>query len=105
MDDLATAKQFFFEGLRLLEANDLSAAENQFARSLEIIPDRVSTLNNLSVIKIKLKKFAEAGTLARKVIALEEKSPEAWLNLGIALTATQHHEEALGAYEWAVNGN
>jgi Tfp pilus assembly protein PilF len=105
MDDLETAKQFFFEGLRLLEANDFTAAENQFARSLEIIPDRVSTLNNLSVIKIKLKKFAEAGALARKAIALEDKSPEAWLNLGIALTATQRHEQALQAYDRALNGN
>ena len=88
MPDFETAKRLFFEGLHFLEANDLEAAEARFARSLEIIPERVSTLNNLSAVKIKLSKFAEAEDLARKAVALEEKSPEAWSNLGLALTAT-----------------
>jgi Tfp pilus assembly protein PilF len=105
MDDLETAKQFFFEGLQFLEANDFQAAEMQFARSLELIPDRVSTLNNLSAVKIKLNKFAEAEALARKAVALEDKSPEAWLNLGIALNATERREEALQFYDRALNGN
>ena len=105
MDDFETAKQFFFEGLHLLEANNLQAAEEQFARSLKLVPDRVSTLNNLSAVKIKLKQFVEAGELARKAIALEDKSQEAWSNLGIALTAMDRHEEALQACDRALNGN
>jgi tetratricopeptide (TPR) repeat protein len=105
MDDFETARQFFFEGLRLLEAKDFQAAEIQFARSLELVPNRVSTLNNLSVIKIRLKKYAEAEELALKAIALEDKSPEAWSNLGTALTATKRHEEALQAYDRALNCN
>ena len=105
MDDFETAKQFFLEGLRLLEANDLQSAEDKFARSLEIIPNRVSTLNNLSAVKLKLNKFVEAEELALKAIALDEKSPEAWTNLGIALTAMKRHEEALLASDRALNGN
>ncbi len=105
MNDFETAKQFFLEGLRLLESNHFQAAEKQFARSLELIPDRVSTLNNLSAIKIKLKQFAEAEQFALKAIALENKSPEAWSNLGIALTAMERHEEALQACDRALNGN
>jgi tetratricopeptide (TPR) repeat protein len=105
MNDFETAKQFFFEGLRHLEANDFQAAEIKFAQSLELIPDRVSTLNNLSAIKIKLKKFTEAEDLARKAIALEAKSPEAWSNLGIALNATERREEALQACNRALDYN
>jgi tetratricopeptide (TPR) repeat protein len=105
MDDFEAAKQFFFEGLQLLEANNFQAAEMQFARSLELVPDRVSTLNNLCAVKIKLKKFAEAEEFALKAIALEDKSPEAWSNLGIALTAMERQEEALQAYDRALNGN
>lgn len=105
MDDFETAKQFFFEGLHLLEANNLQAAEEQFARSLKLVPDRVSTLNNLSAVKIKLKQFVEAGELARKAIALEDKSQEAWSNLGIALAGMNCHEEALQACDRALNGN
>jgi Flp pilus assembly protein TadD/glutathione synthase/RimK-type ligase-like ATP-grasp enzyme len=105
MDDFETAKQFFIEGLQLLEAKNYQAAEIQFTRSLEIISDRVSTLNNLSAIKIKLKKFAEAEEFALKAIALEDKSAEAWSNLGIALAATERHEEALRAYDRALDCN
>ena len=105
MDDFETAKQLFFGGLQLLEANNYQAAEIQFARSLELMPDRVSTLNNLSAVKIKLKQFAEAEEFALKAIALEDKSPEAWSNLGIALTATERHEEALQACDRALNSN
>jgi Flp pilus assembly protein TadD len=105
MDDFETAKQFFVEGVRLLEANNFQAAEMQFARSLELVPDRVSTLNNLSAIKIRLNKFTEAEDLALKAIALEDKSSEAWLNLGMALTAMKRHEKALQAYDRAVNRN
>ena len=54
MPDFETARNLFFEGLRFLEANDLQAAETRFARSLEIIPERVSTLNNLSAINALL---------------------------------------------------
>jgi len=105
MNDFETAKQFFFEGLRLLEANNLPAAEKQFARSLELIPERVSTLNNLSAIKIKLGKFVEAEQFALKAIALDDKSPEAWSNLGIALAATGRLEEALQTCDRALNCN
>src|SRR6185369_4860535 len=42
---------------------------------------------------------------ARKAIALEDKSPEAWSNLGIALSAMERQEEALQACDQALNGN
>ena len=88
MVDIETAKRLFLEGLRLLEANNLPAAEISFARSLELVPDRVSILNNLSAVKIKLGKFTEAEACARKAVTLEAESPEAWLNLAIALQST-----------------
>ncbi len=105
MNDFNTARQRFIEGLQLLEANNFQGAELKLAQSLQVIPDRVSTLNNLSVVKMKLEKFAEAEELARKAIAVDEKSPEAWSNLGIVLKATNRQEEALQAYERALQCN
>ena len=104
MDDFESAKQFFFEGLQLMEANDFLAAESKFARALELVPGRISTLNNLSAVKIKLKKFVEAEACARQAIALEAQSPEAWLNVGLAQAATDRPEEALQAYDRALQG-
>ena len=99
MDTFDTAKKFFLEGLRLLENGDFSAAESQFARSLELLPDRVSTLNNLAAVQLKLNKFVEAEAAARKATSLEASSPEAWLNLGMAFSASNRPEAALSAYE------
>ena len=104
MNDFETARKFFVEGLQHLEANDLQTAEIKFTRSLEIIPNRVSTLNNLSAIKIRQEKFAEAEELVRKAIGVD-KSAEAWANLGIVLTETNRLEEALEAYDRALEGN
>ena len=105
MDNFETAKRLFAEGLHQLGENNLQAAETQFARSLEILPGRVSTLNNLSAIKIRQEKFAEAEAFARKAIAAEDTSSEAWSNLGIALTAMKCHEDALVAYDRALAAN
>lgn len=105
MDNFESAKQFFLEGLQLLQANSFRAAETQFARSLELIPDRVSTLNNLSAVKLKLRQYAEAEQFALKAIAVDRQSPEAWSNLGIALTGLERHQGALEACDRALKGN
>ena len=102
MDNFETAKQHFIGGLQFLEKNDFHAAETEFARSLELVPNRVSTLNNLSAIKVKLKQFAEAKKFAIKAIAVDDKSPEAWSNLAIALIGSERHEEVLLACDRAL---
>lgn len=105
MSDFETAKQFFLQGLQAVEANDLPAAEAKFTRALAIIPDRVSILNNLAAVTIKLGRFTEAEELARRAVAVEDNSPEAWVNLALALTATDRHEEALQACDRALSSN
>jgi Flp pilus assembly protein TadD len=105
MDKFETAKQCFLEGLRLLETNNFEAAGAQFARSLQLVPDRVSTLTNLSAVKLKQKQFTEAEQFARKAVALEENTLEAWANLGTALLALEQYEEALSACDRALGRN
>lgn len=100
--DFEKAKQFFADGMRQLQANNLEGAETQLSRSLEIIPDRVSTLNNLSAVKIRRQKFAEAEELAQRAIDAGDHSPEAWSNLGIARAGTNRHEEAVQAFDRAL---
>lgn len=101
MSDFDSARRFFLEGVRLLVANELSAAEAHFLASLKIIPDRASTLNNLATIKLKQNQFAEAEAFARRATLADEKSPEAWANLGMALVGLERWEEALPACERA----
>ncbi len=105
MDDFEKARRHFIEGLQLLEANNFQAAETQFTRSLDLLPGRVSTLNNLAAVKLRLGKHADAEALALKAIAAGDPSPEAWSNLGIARAAAHRHEEALQAYDRALDCN
>ena len=102
MDTFEQAKALFCEGLQLLQASNAQGAEWQFTRALELLPERVSTLNNLSAAKLKLGKFAEAEALARRALAAGDPSPEAWSNLGLALSALGRHAEALQAHERAL---
>jgi len=102
MNDFETAKQHFLGGLQFLAKNDVRGAESEFTRSLELLPDRVSTLNNLAAVKIKQKQFAEAEKFARRAIALENNSTEAWANLAVAMAETDRLEEALQACDRAL---
>ena len=57
MNNFELAKQYFLEGLLFLEEEKFSQAEFILKQSLELIPDRVSTLTNLSAVQVKLKKY------------------------------------------------
>jgi tetratricopeptide (TPR) repeat protein len=103
MNEFEEAKILFIDGLKHLGANDLQAAEIHFTQSLELLPGRVSTLNNLSAVKNRLGEFAQGEKFAREAIALEDNSREAWWNLGFALTGRTRHEEALQAFDRALS--
>ncbi|MEY4386095.1 MAG: hypothetical protein RLY20_1378 [Verrucomicrobiota bacterium] len=105
MEAFERAKRFFIAGLQCLERNNLLGAESAFSSSLELLPDRVSTLNNLAAVKIRLNKLDEAETYARRVVGLEENSVEAWSNLGIIHFNQGQFAVALQAYEKALEAN
>ena len=79
--DFEKAKKHFLVGLDLFEKEDFKDAEKEFLASLVIIPDRVSTLTNLSATYIKLRRFSEAKDYSEKAIRLEGTNSEAYLNL------------------------
>ncbi|MEY4388141.1 MAG: hypothetical protein RLY20_3424 [Verrucomicrobiota bacterium] len=105
METFERAKAYFFAGLKHLETGDLPGAEEAFGHSLEALPGRVSTMNNLAAVKIRLNKLAEAETFARQAAAAEGNSAEAWSNLAIVLNRTARHAEALATADRAVEGN
>ena len=95
MNNFELAKEYFLEGCGFLEAEDFSQAEHKFIKSLELVPDRASTLTNLSAAQLKLKKYSEARATAQKAISVESDNSEAYLNLG-------HIEKELKNFESAV---
>ena len=96
MNNFEIAKEYFLDGCAFLEAEDYSKAEHKFRKSLELMPDRPSTLTNLSVAQLKLKKYSEARATAQKAISVESNNSEAYLNLGLL-------EKELKSFDAAVN--
>ena len=96
MTDIEIAKQLFANGLDLIQNNEFEQAEKKFLKSLELIPDRESVLNNLSSAQIKLKKYQDAKKSAARVIELNKNNAVAWMNLGVI-------EQELNNYETSIN--
>ena len=92
------AKNLFLDGVKSMEKNDNEDAERFFLRSLEIIPDRVSTLNNLSVVQIKLRKIEEALKNSIKAIELDDSNFNGWLNAGTIYLLNKKFKQALECF-------
>jgi Flp pilus assembly protein TadD len=76
-DELSSrARAHFDEGLRLIARSEWPRAEEEFKRSLQLVPDRVSTLTNLSVTLLSQHKYQEAEAVIRNSMSLA-RPPEA----------------------------
>ena len=69
MTNIETAKQLFVDGLDLIKNNEFEQAEKKFLKSLELIPDRESVLNNLSSAEIKLGKYQNAKNQPQELLS------------------------------------
>ena len=105
MNNFELAKQYFLEGLLFLEEEKFSQAEFKLKQSLEFIPDRASTLTNLSAVQVKQKKYLDAKINAEKAIFLEADNSQAHLNLGLIETELKNLASALHYFERALSLN
>ncbi len=96
MTNVEKAKELFEDGLNLIQNKKFEQAEEKFLKSLQLIPDRESVLNNLSSAQIKLGKYQEAKNSAKRVIELNLNNAVAWMNLGVI-------EQELGSFEISLN--
>ena len=83
MDSFEQARQSFLEGLACLGRNDLEGAESRFSGSLELLPDRPSTLTNRAAVRLRLGRLDEAEADARRALTVDERFADAWLNLAL----------------------
>jgi tetratricopeptide (TPR) repeat protein len=120
---LEQAKSFFQSGLEKLNSHNFVGAEIDFQSSLKYVPNRLSTIINLSIVLINLNKFENAEKLINqglihhpknkelliglveiyeKLINNKPDYAEAYANLGNTFRELNMHEEALDAYNTAV---
>ena len=103
MSKFELAKEYFLDGCLFLEADDFSQAEYKFKKSLELIPDRASTLTNLSAAQLKLKKYSQAKAAAEKAILVESDNSEAYLNLGLIDKELKSYDSAIHFFDKALS--
>ena len=58
-DNFEMAKNFFLDGLKYFQNQEFKDAELSFLKSLELVPNRASILNNLAATQIKLNKLVD----------------------------------------------
>ncbi|ANI98754.1 hypothetical protein A8O14_00740 [Polynucleobacter wuianus] len=105
MDNFELAKDHFLKGMAYLENQDFQNAEFHFLESLKFLPNRISTLTNLSAAQFKLKKYFEAKTSAKKAIALDPANSEAYLNLALIEKDLKNYITALDLLNKALQLN
>ena len=96
------AEKLFFEGLDLLDREDYTNAEKLFRKAYEIVPERVSVINNLAGALVKLNRIDEAKQLTEISLEIDDTNALTWLNLGVCLQEDREQERAANAFRRAL---
>ena len=98
-DKLELARKYFNLGMENLEKDIYSEAEKYFYKSLELIPERISTLINLSAVLIKLEKINLANNIITKAIQLYPNDEALYINLGKVYEINKDWHQAFVSYK------
>ena len=101
-DIFELAKQYFLDGLTCLDREEYSEAESLFKSSLELIPNRASTLTNLSVVQLKLRQYFDAKKSAEMAILFDVNNSEAYVNLGLVEKELKNVTLAINYFDKAI---
>ncbi len=84
MSSFDLAKQYFLDGLDHFEAGRYAKAEPLFQASVNLLPQRVSTLVNLAATQLKLDRPEDALETAQQVLRLEAGNLDALFHQAMA---------------------
>ncbi|QWE07654.1 tetratricopeptide repeat protein, partial [Polynucleobacter sp. JS-JIR-5-A7] len=99
------AKKYFLDGLHKYQLGFYVEAEELYLRSLDLLPNRISTLLNLSSTQIHLKKFNEAKSTSQDILKIEPLNYEAINNIGLIESKIDNKKRALTSYSRALEIN
>jgi tetratricopeptide (TPR) repeat protein len=89
-------------GVMLFHRRELSAAEAEFRKALDIRPDFAEACNNLGLTLSDLGKKDEAVAAFRKAIELSPDAPEAYNNLGCLYRIRKDYQQAVELFNQAI---
>lgn len=104
-NNINIAKNFFLLGMDNFNKGNYIESEEYFLKSLELLPNRLSTLTNLSAVLIKQFKFIEAVEVLKKTITLYPNNEIIHLNLGNAYKDLKRFDDALNCFRTSISLN
>jgi len=104
-DETEKARYYFMLGLENLDKGNYKLAEDYLIKSLNILPDRLSTLTNLSTVLIKNGKLEKANEVLSNAIALHPLDEILCLNKALLFERNKEWQKALESYENAIKIN
>ena len=103
MSNFDLAKNLFLEALEDINKQEYELALVKLSTSNELLPQRTSTLTNMSAVLIKLKKYSEAELVLESIIANDKLFPQVFLNRGlIELNKNINYLKAIEYFEKAI---
>lgn len=105
MEDFERAKELFFEGIAYYEKEQFDLAAVKFCESLTLVPDRISTMTNLSATLIKQKNFEAAKELCLRTLSIDSASADAWNYLGLIDYEQSNQIDAIAKFDKALTIN
>ena len=103
MDLFEQAKQRFMAGINAMGRQAYTEAVSEFQVSLQLLPDRISTLTNLAAAYIQLHQWADARKFCDRALVIDPLSSAAWTHLGLVENANRLHRLALEHFERALH--
>lgn len=101
-ENLEVAKHHFEAALTALEENNDAQAEIELRKALQCAPTRPSILVNLSAVLIRQRKWSDAKEICAELLAVEPKSVEGIINLGICEQNINDLDSALDHFNQAL---
>ena len=101
-DKFEQAKNYFFLGLENFEKGIYLDAEKNFFLALNLLPERLSTLTNLSAVLIKLGRLEKAHEILSRGINLYPTNETLYLNFGNLHGENKNWQMSLDCYDKAI---
>ena len=96
------AKGFFLRGLESYHRQQYEEAERLLSLSLDILPERLSTLTNIVTVLIKLHKYEKASEILTTAICLYPTDETLYLNQGQLFEINKNWHMSLASYDHAI---
>lgn len=103
--DTSAAKELFMKGLDAIDSNKFAEAEQLFLKTIEIVPNHISTLTNLSFVQLQQSKVDAAIDTARRIVEIDSQNIDAYLTLASCRISQGNFEAALLACDKAIEIN